>query len=259
MSLEKGSVHAPPWLASPGRPWLWLSASRLPVDGGHLAVAAVNPTDRALTYGVMGYLDRWDGHGWVGAGQWSGALDFWGTFGNFAEQVTIPAIGIGAAPHRLGPVEYLAVPALPSGWYRLGVQGAYGLLQVAADAAAAIDITNPSALTASPTLIPTTGSDVRLGASPAPGMRPDTFAGVTKTLAPFVTLEGLEHGAWSEVSRLKVNTGPADPAQTIRVPPLAAGWYRLTRVSPTLGALHRHIWTLEPPPGITLDRPSHDT
>ena len=255
MSGKGGTTDTPPRPPERDAPFLWLSTPTLPPNGGPLAVAVFNPTERPLHYGLHGTLDSWDGATWIGAGHWAASLSHFGTLGGVSEnQPPAAAIGIGAAPHGVGSIEYLAVPALVSGWYRFGVGKAYGVLRVGEDASLPVDITNPAALQTSPTLIPTTGANVHLYSSPDWGMRPDTYAQLVKTLAPFVTLESLHPGGWSTVARLRVDLDdqPSE-GSAVTIPPVPEGCHRIVRVSPMVGPLQRHIWALQPPTGISLD------
>jgi hypothetical protein len=259
VSGKGGTTDTPPRPPERGAPFLWVSTPTLPPDGGPLAVAVLNPTERPLRYGLHGTLDSWDGATWIGAGHWAASLSHFGTLGRVSEnQPPAAAMGIGAAPHGVGRIEYLAVPTLASGWYRFGVGKAYGVVRVGDDASLPVDITNPAALQTHPTLIPTTGANVHLYSSPDWEMRPDTYAQLVRTLAPFVTLESFHPSGWSKVARLRVQRGELDDQQpegsAVTIPPVPEGCHRIVRISPMVGPLQRHIWALEPPAGISLDR-----
>lgn len=251
----------PPPAVVPGEPFIWLSSATLPPGGAPLAVAVMNPADRYLSYGVAGTFDHWDDHRWVSAGGWGGSLDFWGGFGGVSDgSGVVPDIGLGAAPHGVGTMEYLNIPSLEPGWYRLGVGSrAFGVFQVVAGAPPAPAVTNPPTLTAHSALLPPRGGQLRLVAfPPITGVQTsDQVMQFNQQLAPSATLERLEGPSWVEVATLRVH--PATPPLrntaevAVTIPPLAPGSYRLIRASPSLGNLARQIWVIDPPRGIDLD------
>jgi hypothetical protein len=220
----------------------------------------MNPTDAALLFGVAGTFERWDGQGWAYVGDWHGNLDQWGGFGEVSHgSGAVPAIALAAPVHRAGPVEYVNIPSLSPGWYRLGVAGtAFGLLRVAAGAPPAPVVTNPPTLTADRVLVSPAGGDVGLVGFPPPtGVQTfDEVMQFNQNLAPATALERLQGDTWVHIASLNVHPAipplihPAEAAVT--VPATPPGSYRLVRSSPTLGDIYRQIWVIEPPPGIAL-------
>lgn len=249
-----------PWSVPTGDPSLWLSATTLPSTGTNLAVAVLNPTGIALSYGVLGSLERWGGHGWVSIGTWGGNLDQWGGFGKVipeSDSASALAIGLSAPVHGVGDVEYVAVPPLKQGWYRLGVDGAFGVLRVDAGPSTAPDVTDPPTLTANPALLPASGGEVQIVGFPPPtGVQ--TLAGVmqfNQALAPSVILQRAEGSSWRAVATLHVHPPSQEgypAAAAVTIPSMPAGSYRLVRHSPSLGDLERQIWLLPKIPGVQL-------
>jgi hypothetical protein len=224
----------------------------------------MNPSETALLYGVAGTFDRWDGQGFAYFGHWHGSLDQWGGFGEVSHgQFRVRAIGLTAPAHRSGPVEYVSIPPLNTGSYRLGVAGtAFGLLRVTAGAPPAPIVTNPPTLTAHPVLVPPVVGEVGLVGFPPPtGVQTiDQVMQFNHDLVPTTALERLQGDTWVHISTLDVHPPlpplihPAEVAVTI--PALSPGSYRLVRSSPTVGDVYRQIWVIEPPPAIGLGHAS---
>ena len=114
-------VPAPP-AVNPKTPHLVLSPSTVPRSGAALTVTSVNPTARALSYGLPATLDRWNGTSWtpyrkavIGMANASGASSLF----PLDATLTTPAIGISAPAHGSGAVLQVRLPPLPAGFYRL--------------------------------------------------------------------------------------------------------------------------------------------
>jgi hypothetical protein len=242
-------------------PYLWVSATKIPPSGGDLAVAVVNPTNTTLSWPGNGSLDRWNGQRWVTTATWTGSLDQWGGFGGLTHDSggANTLLLLTADAHHVGAVQYLDMPSLKPGWYRLGVEGkAFAVLQVALGTTAPT-LTNPPNLTVSPELLPISGGEVGLDGFP-PNTGVVTYDQVklfNEQLSPSVILQKLHGTAWVEIATLQAKEPPPSyiehPAGVgVMIPPLGPGAYRLVRHSPTEGDLARQFWAIQPPASVAL-------
>lgn len=251
-----GDANGPPQ-PERDRPWLWLSALKVPNGTAEMAAAVVNPTDTGMSYGVQGGFDRWTGEVWESAGSWLFSLDQWGGFADTVspgEMATIPAIGLSAPPQSMGPVGYFRLHALTSGWYRVGFPrkeqlGTFGVIRVTDTAPVTVPIDNPRppTLLSVPTVMRRSGP-LRLYGLPTNHDGLTTFDDVhrfNEAMASSVGLQRWRSGSWETVTSLPVGLAaePASNPEEVQVilPSLPDGTYRVIRDSPS-GELGRVIW-----------------
>ena len=241
----------PPPATNPDEPYLWLSSTDVPATGAHLAAVVVNPTSRALAYGLVGVFQRWTGKAWVADANWYPGVAGQG-FGTITtKDYGDPEVAVVTSPHGLGGPDYFSTPSLAPGWYRIGYvaqsprPAAFGVIRVSPHAPVPAPVGNPvgAYLTASPSVLPPSGGTVRTSANP--GACVDTacrrfYAGIGTS----IDLQRWSGGAWHEVASLhRRPMRPASPGdETVVVPAEPDGTYRLIRSSPRGGDLTGAVW-----------------
>lgn len=246
-------VAAPPPVEGPVQ--LFLSHPVLGTDGGLLAVTVVNRSEQPQTFGLGGQVEHWDGDGWQPFGAFAGALVFYGGPGQFVgpdEELAVPDIGLVAPPGAAGPPEFVMVPALEAGWYRLSRDGATiaGILQI--DDAPGdrgpelvgpgnVVLEVPAAL-----LPPEQPRQVR----PVVTRGSPDQAPMDGTFPAEIRLEGWNTSQWRLLAELPVDFEPPPPHANVRevavdLPPLPSGAYRLVWVSSQIGEVPGHFWVTE--------------
>lgn len=247
-------------------PYIWLSSTRIPTATTPLAAMVINPTSAPTgIYGVAGTFERWTGRSWAPAGTWRSSLDQWGGFGSVGapHSNAVLTIGLSAAAHATGAVEYFETPALAPGWYRIGHQigpnqAVFGTFEVSAAFAAPAPVENPvdGRLVANPVLLQPGGGVVHLSVFPAHGVQTyDEVKAFAHAMDPAVRIERWDGSAWTPYTTLGVQA-PAPPRGTpedlhIAVPAVPAGVYRIVWHSPSAGDLHRLIWISGDADGLT--------
>jgi hypothetical protein len=222
---------------------MFLSQQRLGPQGGTLAFAVHNAGSAEEMYGVGGSVEHWNGERWETHLLFGAALRFWHTFGTTVApgaELAVPDIGLIAAPGAFGPVEWLTVPALEPGWYRLvrttnDDRSVTGRFEIVDDAVGPIDFGDPGApaLDLNPAVAapgvsafgvnvthPSIGTSVELAAYHA-------------GLAGSGTVERWDGAAWITVGPVTFeartsNLGGFDESVSVAVD-LAPGVYRITR------------------------------
>jgi hypothetical protein len=112
----------------------------IPPAGGPVAFAVVVPPGSGpatTSGGVDGELERLEGSAWTSVGQFGASLDFWGGFGSVVgpgEELAIPAIGLTVPERGVGALEFLMIPKLEPGRYRLRSGSVTGEFDVRIDA-----------------------------------------------------------------------------------------------------------------------------
>jgi hypothetical protein len=236
------------------QPHLWLSSTTLPPTGGPLALAMVNPTATAIGYGVAGKVERWSGTGWDIANSWASSLDFWGGFGSFAnpnEDFAVPAIGLNASAGGAGAIEFVRVPPLEPGFYRLSHDGVGGILTIAEGAPEPPPLQGqvPSAIglmNVSPALVAPAGGPIVVSAEPISidgSQSRDNIDAFQKSLEPGARIERWDGAAWQAVVAIDTLTAvPERPgAVSLTVPALPESMYRVVRHAPK-GDISREFW-----------------
>lgn len=238
-------------------PWIWLSATTVSTDGAQLAAVVANPTESPIMYGVLGTFEHWRRGKWTRAGSWVTSLDHWGNFPEIAPDgrpVVVPAIGLGAPGHGLGPVEYFSLPPLAEGWYRVSHStespAPYAVIEVVSSNApklVPIDNPHPPTLLAQPAVMQHS-QELRIAALPPSGgviTREDVLA-FNRELAPSVGLHHWNGDGWAFTTMLAVDVSQPQQRYTgeviVTLPELPTGAYRLVRQSASDGPLARVLW-----------------
>jgi hypothetical protein len=222
-----------------------------------MAAAVVNPTEAPLLYGVSGTFEHWSGGQWGRAGSWVTSLDHWGGFPEVASNgrpVVVPAIGLSAPGHALGPVGYFSLPSLVEGWYRVshptGAAAPYALIEVVrsnAQKVLQIDNPRPPTLLAHPTVMQRSG-ELRIAALPPRGgvMTGEDILRFNRELAPSVGLYYWDRESWVFMTMLAVDDSQPPQGYTgeviVTLPELSTGAYRIVRQSGSDGPLARVLW-----------------
>jgi hypothetical protein len=216
-------------------PYLMVSPSVLPPQGGEVALVVVNPTATDMgVFGVNGTLERWTGTAWTPSGGFVSSLDFWGGAGSLFRQgegASAPAIGLSGPASGVGALQWVKVAGLAPGTYRLGQGGAYGVLEITEGAASApmLRPTESVILTTTAAIPAMTARELRSTAT-----EPRGSGVVTRTWSPTASLQTWTGGRWQELRTLQVDDSPAEPVGNVHefavtLPPLPAGTYRLLR------------------------------
>jgi hypothetical protein len=237
VGVGTGATSSPP-AESTTSPYVWLSASQVPLSGATVAAVVVNPTGQSVVYGVSGTFERWNGTVWVSGGYWDTTIAGLVGFGSItSRQPVAVSVGLSASAHGVGTVEYFSVPPLPQGWYRVAHTGAgdarvaSGILHVTATAPPPTPISDPAppTLRATPALLPLSGGAVRLQRVVSPGSNP---APLFPQLIQRVAFERWTGHVWDPVAILPAEPTPAAPATaisevTVTVPSEPVGAYRV--------------------------------
>jgi LysM repeat protein len=125
---DRGPIDAADSARPPDRPiaplHLVTSHPRVASSGQTISLAVVNGSGEDFGYGADGLLQRWDGTDWAPAGFVVPARTGWESGGTVAlpdgtGTVEVPAILYTAPSGGAGEPEWLTLPALDPGWYRL--------------------------------------------------------------------------------------------------------------------------------------------
>ena len=240
-----------------GQPWIWLSATTVSTDGAQLAAAVVNVTEAPIQYGVLGTFEHWNDGQWARAGSWVTSLDHWGGSPEIVtdeRQVFVPAIGLDAPGHALGPVEYFSLPPLAEGWYRVshaaGASAPYAVIEVVhrnASKLMPIDNPHPPTLVAHPTVMRHSG-ELRVAALPPQDgviSREDVLR-FNRELARSAGLFHWNGEGWTFITMLAVDDSQPQQGYSgeviVTLPELPPGAYRIVRQSASNGPLARVLW-----------------
>ena len=250
-------MHEIPPGPEAGEPWIWLSATTVPSGGAQLAAAVVNPTEVPFSYGVLGTFEHWSDGRWTRAGSWVTALDHWGSFPEIAPDgrpVIVPAIGLGAPAHGLGPVEYFSLPPLAEGWYRVShsieLPAPYAVIEVVninAPKLVPIDNPHPPTLLTQPTVMQRS-QELRIAALPPSGgvITREEVLQFNRELAPAIGLHHWNGDGWDFTTMLAIDDSQPQQRYTgevvVALPELPKGAYRLDRHSASDGPLARVVW-----------------
>jgi len=251
---RRQEVAAPP-PEPPAAVSLWLSAEEVPPGAEMVAVPVGDPAV-PVEFGVAVYVDRWMGDRWASLGGAEMCLDHWFCTATFAP--TDGSLGVHEISIGLGVPQRFTTAGLEPGWYRLNQTGYGGLtvrgvFEVSVDAAepAPLAPTNTASISVRPVLVESEGETVTLTLLVPPqdeaSQSVEDIAAATEGLAGDVTVERWTQQRWETVVRLPVTDPPGtDPAMnqladTVEIPPLAAGAYRLVREGPA-GSHYGSFW-----------------
>ncbi|MDQ3974449.1 MAG: hypothetical protein M3276_08990, partial [Actinomycetota bacterium] len=255
------SAASPPPVQGPLR--MFLSHERFPTKGGVLAFAVVNHDGAEFAYGVGGSFDRWDGGEWQPHRRFVSSLTGWSRAGSVydpGDPIGIPDIGLVAAAGQTGSLEWLQLPRLEPGWYRLTHNSsdsdrvAAGIIEVSAQPGTlAPDLTGPGEqpiLGVQPFLLPAGQHEIRVVATAPSINTADQAAAFDATLAPTVALQHWVDGGWETLTVLPVDTSPQPPVRNtkevaVTLPALDTGAYRLLRDSTAVAPLPGHLWVTD--------------
>jgi hypothetical protein len=234
-------------------PHLWMNTRVIPPAGGPVAFAVVVPPGSGpatTSGGVDGELERLEGSAWTSVGQFGASLDFWGGFGSVVgpgEELAIPAIGLTVPERGVGALEFLMIPKLEPGRYRLRSGSVTGEFDVRIDAPppprlASQERGGLGLLTVSPALVSTQGGPIILTADV--GSSIDELTTFTAELGPDADVDQWTGGAWQPRGTFRVTPAPVSnlAAVAITLPRLPEGMYRVVRHHPR-GDLTREFWT----------------
>ncbi len=120
-------------------PHLVIVPAALPLAGGEVALIAANPSPSPRTYGISGTVDRWNGHVWKSFRTFDSGLASSGYVGSLrsSNDGSAMSIGLDAAAHGYGPVQWVRVGSLGPGQYRFRNEAGAGVLTISAAAAPA--------------------------------------------------------------------------------------------------------------------------
>jgi hypothetical protein len=222
---------------------MYLSQRRFGTQGGTLAFSVHNDGGAEQMYGVSGSIERWNGERWETHRLFGSALRFWHSLGTTVvpgEELAVPDIGLIASPGAFGPVEWLTIPPLEPGWYRLArstnadlpVSGRFEVVDDAVDQidfgaadAPALDL-NPAVVTAGTTTFAVNVTHPSIGTLEA-------LIAYHAGLARGGTVERWDGTTWTVAGNATFDTGPAELGgfdETVTVPAdLTPGVYRITR------------------------------
>ena len=230
------------------RPHLVFGPAHVSQSGGEVALSVDNPTDKDVRYGVGGTVDRWNGFRWVpfcyfvpaNAG-WDGA----GRLHPLAGGGLVFQVAVTARAHLTGPVWWVAIRGLTSGFYRFTNDGIPGVLEISDRSPA-----HPPTLPDSGPILRIkqgieSGEEADLAVSPEVTNGENAVAAGTTLgrLTGAVTLERQDARGWAPLASLA-----AEPAQgqrlnfIVHLPALQPGFYRLSRTSTLAGNIRGVFW-----------------
>jgi hypothetical protein len=237
---------------SKNTPHLWMNARVVPAAGGPIAFAVVVPpgSGTAVTSGgVAGTLERLEGSQWKIAGQFGASLDFWGGFGSVVgpgDELAVPAIGLSAPAEGVGVLEFVMLPKLEPGRYRLRSGEVTGEFDVRSDAPALPPLKGQERgglglLAVSPALMSTTGGPITI--TPNVGSSIEELNEFTRDLGSEADVERWTDTGWRPEHTYPVTPAPISNSSSVAItlPALAEGMYRVVRHHPR-GDLSREFW-----------------
>lgn len=236
---------------------LWLSSTHVPPDDVEVEAVFINRSGVTATFGVAASIDRWDGSAWEPYRKLVMCLEDWHCTAHArpaGEKLPVPAIGLGAAPARPGPLERFSTHGLQVGWYRVTQtandgQVAAAIFEVAADAQnpAPLVPLDKATISVMPALVPSHGGKVTLRTLvPAPtgvqsiGDVQAAAAGLSDTAA----IERWEDDGWSPVAQVALppaGPGESSTSRSAELPALSDGMYRISRTGPS-GTHEGRFW-----------------
>ncbi len=230
------------------RPHLVFGPAHVSQSGSEVALSVANPTDKDVRYGVGGTVDRWNGSRWLpfryfvpaNAG-WDGA----GRLDPLTGGGLVFQVAVTARAHLNGPVWWVAVRGLTSGFYRFTNDGIPGVLEVS-DRSSVYPPTLPGS---GPILRVArgveSGEEADLAVSPEVTNGQNAVAAGTTLgrLTGAVTLERQDARGWAPLASLAA--GPASGQRLnfiVHLPALQPGFYRLSRASTLAGNIRGVFW-----------------
>jgi hypothetical protein len=246
------SSAVPEASVSTSGPHLWMNTRVVPTAGGPIAFAIVVPpgSGPAVTSGgVSGTLERLDRSQWKIVGQFGASLDFWGGFGSVVgpdDELAVPAIGISAPAQGVGSLEFVTLPTLEPGRYRLRSGEVTGEFDVRSDAPALPPLKGQERgglglLGVSPALMPTTGGPIMI--TPNVGSSMEELNEFIRDLSAEADVERWTDTGWRPEHTYPVTPAPISNSSSVAItlPGLPEGMYRVVRHHPR-GDLTREFW-----------------
>lgn len=246
---------------------LWMNTRVVPTDGGPVAFAVVVPAGGgpAMTSGgVEGALDRLDGSTWKAVGRFGASLDFWGGFGTVVgpdDELAVPAIGLAVPVQGAGPLEFVTLPELEPGRYRLRSGEVTGEFDVRSGAPTLPPLKGQGRdglglLTVSPALMPTSGGPITITA--VYGSSGDELSAFARDLSAGADVEQWSGTGWTPQATYPGLPAPITDSASVAItlPRLAEGMYRVVRHHPR-GDLTREFWVTSDLDAIAANTPTY--
>lgn len=244
-----GDATAPPVTASDPL-HLVLSHEQVASTGQTITLAVVNASDSEFSYGADGALERWDGAAWEEVADVVLSRTWWESGGGVAgpenPNLALPDIQYSAPPGGAGEPEWLTLPMLDTGWYRL-VRGGGSRQAMAVFRVVAVDEPLEPVLA-----VPWEDSYLSLDVAaigPAGGlldMVPAEGSEVTgrphgEDIERAAQLSRWEQGEWTSSRGAALDLDPDEPvgntrAVRVSIPQLDPGFWRSRSRRPTAGS-----------------------
>ncbi len=253
---------------------LWLSSRRLPRTGGVLAMSVLNFSSNEFRYSLQGSVEFAGAEGWAGFARFGSTLDQSGLVGEVQphRKLARRLIAVVAPSLGTGPIEFVRIPELPIGRYRLShcdVSEVSGLCAsgefVLGDG---MPLPGPVGkgraagawLCTEPTVVPNGNTNevtIRAFAS-GDDMGNSSYAPLDGHFRDTVDLEEWHETGWTRVNGPLTVAGLVDACfgsrrETVTIPRLPEGTYRLLRNHAELGDLEGVFWVIpDHPKNIAL-------
>lgn len=206
--------------------------------GQRIAFAIIADVASArLEYGISGRLERWDGRGWIWYADFGSSRAPWrGGLVSDGGPLEYPAVALvieeGA---RFGPLEWLDVPALPQGWFRLVRDTA---LFVGTAPFMTVPTLDPDSVTLEGPDSEEDGMSLAPSVIHAPSVVRAVAGDGVALSGDWATVQSFANGTWLDTAVVAMDTAPVEVVghvneAALTLPALSVGVHRVVAQGPT--------------------------